>query len=100
MRYPIAIEIGSDETAFGVVVPDLPGCFSAGDTLQIGFDLKVSGATACFSWPSRGMVAGYPADEATIEASEGAIARFLLNFAARRGHGYFAQAEALLHDLA
>lgn len=34
MRYPIAIEIGSDETAFGVVVPDLPGCFSAGDTLD------------------------------------------------------------------
>ena len=34
MRYPIAIEPGSDETAFGVVVPDLPGCFSAGDTLD------------------------------------------------------------------
>lgn len=34
MRYPIAIEPGSDDTAFGVVVPDLPGCFSAGDTLD------------------------------------------------------------------
>ena len=34
MRYPIAIEIGSDVTAYGVVVPDLPGCFSAGDTLD------------------------------------------------------------------
>lgn len=34
MRYPIAIEIGDDATAFGVVVPDLPGCFSAGDTLD------------------------------------------------------------------
>jgi predicted RNase H-like HicB family nuclease len=34
MRYPIAIEPGSDTTAFGVVVPDLPGCFSAGDTLD------------------------------------------------------------------
>jgi predicted RNase H-like HicB family nuclease len=33
MRYPIAIEVGGD-TAFGVVVPDLPGCFSAGDTLD------------------------------------------------------------------
>ncbi len=52
---------------------------------QIGFDLKVPGATACFSWPSRGTVAGYPADEATIEASEGAIARFLLDFAAGCG---------------
>ncbi len=34
MRYPIAIELGTAETAFGVVVPDLPGCFSAGDTLD------------------------------------------------------------------
>ena len=34
MRYPIAIEAGTETTAFGVVVPDLPGCFSAGDTLD------------------------------------------------------------------
>lgn len=34
MRYPIAIEPGDDGTAFGVVVPDLPGCFSAGDTID------------------------------------------------------------------
>ncbi|WP_295580959.1 type II toxin-antitoxin system HicB family antitoxin [uncultured Lamprocystis sp.] len=34
MRYPIAIEAGDDRNAFGVVVPDLPGCFSAGDTLD------------------------------------------------------------------
>jgi predicted RNase H-like HicB family nuclease len=34
MRYPIAIEIGSKMAAFGVVVPDLPGCFSAGDTID------------------------------------------------------------------
>ena len=33
MRYPIAIELGDEAQAFGVVVPDLPGCFSAGDTL-------------------------------------------------------------------
>jgi predicted RNase H-like HicB family nuclease len=33
-RYPVAIEPGSDTTAFGVMVPDLPGCFSAGDTLD------------------------------------------------------------------
>jgi len=32
---------------------------------------------AFFSWPSRGSVAAYPADEASIEASEGAIAQFL-----------------------
>jgi len=34
MYYPIAIEPGNDNHAFGVVVPDLPGCFSAGDTLD------------------------------------------------------------------
>jgi predicted RNase H-like HicB family nuclease len=34
MRYPIAIEPGNDKTAWGVVVPDLPGCFSAGDTMD------------------------------------------------------------------
>lgn len=34
MRYPIAIEPGNETQAFGVAVPDLPGCFSAGDTLD------------------------------------------------------------------
>ena len=34
MRYPIAIESGNKRHAYGVVVPDLPGCFSAGDTLE------------------------------------------------------------------
>ena len=34
MRYPIVIERGDDTHAYGVVVPDLPGCFSAGDTLD------------------------------------------------------------------
>ena len=32
MKYPIAIETGSETTAWGVAVPDLPGCFSAGDS--------------------------------------------------------------------
>ncbi|WP_288445234.1 type II toxin-antitoxin system HicB family antitoxin [uncultured Pantoea sp.] len=34
MFYPIAIEAGDETTAYGVTVPDLPGCFSAGDTLE------------------------------------------------------------------
>lgn len=34
MKYVIAIEPGSDTAAWGVSVPDLPGCFSAGDTLD------------------------------------------------------------------
>ncbi len=38
MKYPIAIEPGDAQQAFGVVVPDLPGCFSAGDTLDEALD--------------------------------------------------------------
>ena len=38
MKYPIAIEPGDKIHAFGVVVPDLPGCFSAGDTLDEAID--------------------------------------------------------------
>mgnify|MGYP003588414817 CR=1 FL=1 len=52
---------------------------------QLGVDLKVPGATAFFSWPSRGSVAAYPADEASIEASEPAITDFLVDFATNCG---------------
>jgi predicted RNase H-like HicB family nuclease len=38
MKFIIAIEPGSETAAFGVVVPDLPGCFSAGDTLDKAVD--------------------------------------------------------------
>lgn len=34
MKYPIAIEQGDDEFAYGVIFPDLEGCFSAGDTYE------------------------------------------------------------------
>ena len=33
-QYPIAIQPGDDQTAFGVFFPDIPGCFSAGDSLS------------------------------------------------------------------
>jgi predicted RNase H-like HicB family nuclease len=38
MKYPIAIEPGDADHAYGVMVPDLPGCFSAGDTLDEAID--------------------------------------------------------------
>jgi predicted RNase H-like HicB family nuclease len=38
MKFIIAIEPGTETSAFGVVVPDLPGCFSAGDTLDKAVD--------------------------------------------------------------
>lgn len=34
MKFIIAIEPDDEAHSFGVVVPDLPGCFSAGDTLD------------------------------------------------------------------
>ncbi len=52
---------------------------------QIGYDLRVTGATAFFSWPSRGSVTAYPVDEASIEASERAITEFLVDFNANCG---------------
>ncbi len=41
MKYPIAIEIGSPKKLWGVVVPDLPGCFSAADS---GIDEAIENA--------------------------------------------------------
>ena len=41
MKYPIAIEPGGNETAWGVIVPDLPGCFSAADS---GIDEAIENA--------------------------------------------------------
>jgi predicted RNase H-like HicB family nuclease len=55
LRYPIAIESGSETAAFGVVIPDLPGCFSAGDTL----DEAMAGAEeAAAAWIDAALDAG------------------------------------------
>jgi len=57
MRYPVAIEPGNETVAFGVVVPDLPGCFSAGDTL----DEAMAGAEeAAAAWVDATLDAGNP----------------------------------------
>ena len=44
---------------------------------QIGYDLKVPGEMAFYSWPSHGAATAYAADEATIGASVPHIAQFL-----------------------
>lgn len=46
LRYPITIEAGDDHTAFGVVIPDLPGCFSAGDTMDEAMENSVEAIAA------------------------------------------------------
>ncbi|WP_372055678.1 type II toxin-antitoxin system HicB family antitoxin [Tistrella mobilis] len=57
MRYPILIEEGSETTAFGVVVPDLPGCFSAGDTLD---EALAAAEEAAAAWIDASLDAGDP----------------------------------------
>lgn len=46
MRYPVMIEAGDENTAWSVVVPDLPGCFSAGDTLDEAMKASEEAAAA------------------------------------------------------
>ena len=38
MRYPVVVHKDED-SCYGVTVPDLPGCFSAGDTLEEALEM-------------------------------------------------------------
>jgi predicted RNase H-like HicB family nuclease len=55
MRYPIAIESGTSTTAYGIVVPDLPGCFSAGDSLD---EAMTAAEEAAAAWIDAALDAG------------------------------------------
>ncbi|GGK07723.1 type II toxin-antitoxin system HicB family antitoxin [Luteimonas terricola] len=55
MRYPIMIEAGDENTAWGVAVPDLPGCFSAGDTLD---EAMIAVEEAAAAWMDAALDAG------------------------------------------
>jgi esterase/lipase superfamily enzyme len=52
---------------------------------QIGFDLKVDGAMAFFSWPSHADVDAYPADTQRAGASEASFIEFLRVLKERSG---------------
>ena len=66
MRYPILIEEGTETSAFGVVVPDLPGCFSAGDTLDEAVEAAKEAAAA---WIDAALDQGMPVPPpSTLEA--------------------------------
>jgi len=60
MRYPIFIETGDESVAYGVIVPDLPGCFSAGDTLE---EAMVNAEEAAAAWIDAALDAGEPVPE-------------------------------------
>ncbi|MFG0713216.1 type II toxin-antitoxin system HicB family antitoxin [Stenotrophomonas geniculata] len=55
MRYPIMIEAGNENTAWSVVVPDLPGCYSAGDTLD---EAMAAAEEAAAAWIDAALDAG------------------------------------------
>lgn len=57
MLYPVAIEPGTDAEAFGVIVPDLPGCYSAGDTLE---EAVAHAEEAITAWLEVALDAGQP----------------------------------------
>jgi predicted RNase H-like HicB family nuclease len=66
MRFPIAIEPRTDRSECGVVIPDLPGCFSAGEMLEEA----IAGAEeAGHAWIDAALDAGEPAPPpSTLEA--------------------------------
>ena len=73
MHYPITIETGTRKHAFGVVVPDLPGCFSAGDTLDEAMD---NAREAIELWLEVAIDDGMPVPEATSLAAHQANAEY------------------------
>lgn len=62
MLFPIAIERGDESHAYGVVVPDLPGCHSAGDTFEEAF---ANAKEAIGGWLEVAVDYGDPIPEAT-----------------------------------
>lgn len=38
MKYPIAIEWGNDQIAAGIAIPDIPGAWVAGDSLEEAYE--------------------------------------------------------------
>ena len=52
-------------------------------TAQLAYDLQFQGAPIFYSWPSKGALTGYPADEATIEWVRPHLKTFLQQVATR-----------------
>ena len=74
MHYPIVIEPGKENTAWGVVVPDLPGCFSAGDSLE---DALIQAEEGVIAWIATALDAGQGIPEPShIEALRAAHPEF------------------------
>lgn len=79
--------LGSDENNLLIFIHGYNVTFddAAIRAAQLGFDLKVRGATAFFSWPSKGSIKSYAADVASLGASEDALGSFVMEMAHRSG---------------
>ena len=62
MLFPTAIERGDEQHAYGVAVPDLPGCHSAGDTFE---EAMANAKEAIEGWLEVAVDFGDPIPEAT-----------------------------------
>ena len=79
MKYPIAIETGDDTKAWSVVVPDLPGCFSAADS---GIDEAIENAKEAIElWLEVALDAG------KIFPSQAALQHFKRSVSSKAGFG-------------
>ena len=56
-------------------------------TAQLAYDLRLDGVPVMYSWPSRGSLAGYTADEATAEWAVPHFQQFLREVSALTGNG-------------
>jgi esterase/lipase superfamily enzyme len=52
---------------------------------QIGFDLRIDGVTAFFSWPSQGRILPYTWDEESVQVAEEHFVKFLMLLASVTG---------------
>jgi predicted RNase H-like HicB family nuclease len=72
MRYPVLVEPGDDTHAFGVTVPDLSGCFSAGDSLD---EALTNAEEAAAAWIDATLDGGHaipcPSDVASLSVPAG-----------------------------
>ncbi len=69
MLYPIAISMGDNEHAWGVEVPDIPGCFSAGDDLDDAIAMTREAIEGHFEILAEDGSAIPPANKVTLHAA-------------------------------
>ena len=78
MRYPVMIEAGDENTAWSVIVPDLPGCFSAGDTLD---EAMIAVEEAAAAWIDATLDAGRPIPRpSSVQAASAGYAGWIVGF--------------------